>query len=75
MPRPRDRQSATGLLPRMEARTRKDGQITYRFHPLQPDGTRGHWISSSQAIESTSRTPSTKPLRSVRQVHGGEFRA
>jgi hypothetical protein len=29
MPRPRDRQSATGLLPRMEARTRKDGQITY----------------------------------------------
>ena len=26
MPRPRDRQSATGLLPRMEARTRKDDQ-------------------------------------------------
>ena len=52
MPRPRDRHSAAGLLPRMEARTRKDGQITYRFHPLQPDGTRGHWISSSQAIES-----------------------
>jgi hypothetical protein len=41
MPRPRDRQSATGLLPRMEARTRKDGQITYRFHPLLADGTRG----------------------------------
>lgn len=40
MPRPRDRQSATGLLPRMEARTRKDGQITYRFHPLQADGSR-----------------------------------
>ena len=45
MPRPRDRQSATGLLPRMEARTRKDGQITYRFHPLQPDGTRGKPIN------------------------------
>ena len=39
MPRPRDRQSATGLLPRMEARTRKDGLITYRYHPLKADGT------------------------------------
>ena len=45
MPRPRDRQSATGLLPRMEARTRKDGQITYRFHPLLADGTRGKPIN------------------------------
>lgn len=34
MSRPRDRQSADGLLPRMEARPRKDGLITYRFHPL-----------------------------------------
>ena len=45
MPRPRDRQSATGLLPRMEARVRKDGQITYRFHPLQADGSRGKPIN------------------------------
>ena len=45
MPRPRDRQSATGLLPRMEARTRKDGQITYRFHPLLADGTRAATLS------------------------------
>ncbi len=45
MPRPRDRQSATGLLPRMEARTRKDGQITYRFHPLKADGSRGKPIN------------------------------
>lgn len=32
--KPRDRQSAAGLLPRMEARPRKDGDITYRYHPL-----------------------------------------
>ena len=30
----RDRQSALGLLPRMEARPRKDGKVTYRFHPI-----------------------------------------
>lgn len=29
----RDRQSATGLLPLMEARPRKDGLTTYRYHP------------------------------------------
>lgn len=45
MPRPRDRQSATGLLPRMEARTRKDGLTTYRYHPLRPDGGRGKPIN------------------------------
>lgn len=33
MIRPRDRASAKGLLPRMEARPRKDGLITYRYHP------------------------------------------
>lgn len=33
MNRPKDRASATGLLPRMEARPRKDGLVTYRFHP------------------------------------------
>lgn len=45
MNRHRDRQSATGLLPRMEARPRKDGQVTYRYHPLKPDGTRGKPIT------------------------------
>lgn len=30
MNRPRDRASAAGLLPRMEARPRKDGLTTYR---------------------------------------------
>lgn len=34
MSRPRDRKSATGLLPLMEARPRKDGKVTYRYHPL-----------------------------------------
>jgi integrase len=34
MTRPRDRATATGLLPRMEARPRKDGLTTYRFHPV-----------------------------------------
>lgn len=34
MNRPRDRLSARGLLPRMEARPRKDGLITYRYHPV-----------------------------------------
>jgi len=34
MNRPRDRASAAGLLPRMEARPRKDGLITYRYHPV-----------------------------------------
>src|SRR5690349_6808520 len=34
MIRPRDRASATGLLPRMEARPRKDGLVTYRYHPM-----------------------------------------
>lgn len=34
MNRPKDRASATGLLPRMEARPRKDGLTTYRYHPV-----------------------------------------
>ena len=35
MNRPRDRASARGLLPRMEARPWRDGKtITYRFHPF-----------------------------------------
>jgi len=34
MNRPRDRSSAQGLLPRMEARPRKDGLVTYRYHPM-----------------------------------------
>jgi len=33
MSRPRDRKSAEGLLPRMEARPRKNG-FTYRYHPV-----------------------------------------
>jgi site-specific recombinase XerD len=32
--RSRDRESAKGLLPRMEARPRKDGLTTYRYHPV-----------------------------------------
>jgi integrase len=32
--RRRDRESAKGLLPRMEARPRKDGLTTYRYHPV-----------------------------------------
>jgi hypothetical protein len=32
--KPRDRESAKGLLPRMEARPRKDGLTTYRYHPV-----------------------------------------
>lgn len=32
--KPRDRETAKGLLPRMEARPRKDGLVTYRYHPL-----------------------------------------
>lgn len=35
MTRPRDRASATGLLPRMEARPRADGLVTYRFKPIK----------------------------------------
>lgn len=35
MSRPKDRKSADGLLPRMEARQWKDGRtITYRYHPV-----------------------------------------
>lgn len=35
MTRARDRSSAAGLLPRMEARPHKDGKtITYRYHPI-----------------------------------------
>lgn len=35
MSRPRDRSSATGLLPLMEARPWKDGKtVTYRYHPV-----------------------------------------
>lgn len=34
MNRPRDRASTRGLLPRMEARPRKDGLTTYRYHPV-----------------------------------------
>lgn len=33
--KPRDRETAKGLLPRMEARTWKDGKtVTYRYHPI-----------------------------------------
>ncbi len=32
--RQRDRQSQMGLLPRMEARPRKNGGFTYRYHPM-----------------------------------------
>lgn len=38
--RPRDRESAKGLLPRMEARQRKDGLITYRYSVVG-----GKWIN------------------------------
>lgn len=34
MGRRRERASGFGLLPRMEARPRKDGKITYRYHPV-----------------------------------------
>ena len=34
MNRPKDRASSAGLLPRMEARPRKDGLTTYRYHPM-----------------------------------------
>lgn len=34
MGRRRERASGFGLLPRMEARPRKDGKITYRYHPM-----------------------------------------
>jgi integrase len=32
--KPRDRETAKGLLPRMEARPRKDGLVTYRYRPI-----------------------------------------
>lgn len=39
--RPRDRKSADGLLPRMEARPWKDGKtVSYRYHPLGASGER-----------------------------------
>ena len=49
----------------MEARTRKDGQITYRFHPLLADGTRGKPINLGtdkalairQVFDMASRAP------------------
>lgn len=34
MTRPRDRATATGLLPRMESMPRKDGLVSYRYHPI-----------------------------------------
>ncbi|MEG1281247.1 MAG: tyrosine-type recombinase/integrase [Comamonas sp.] len=34
MGRRRERASGFGLLPRMEARARKDGKTTYRYHPI-----------------------------------------
>ena len=34
MTRPRNRASAMGLLPRMESMPRKDGLISYRYHPI-----------------------------------------
>ncbi|MBT2322566.1 tyrosine-type recombinase/integrase [Variovorax paradoxus] len=34
MSRPRDHASASGLLPRMEARPLKDGGFSYRYHPM-----------------------------------------
>jgi integrase len=45
MNRPRDRLSTAGLLPRMEARPRKDGLVTYRFHPLTETGQRAKPIN------------------------------
>lgn len=34
MRRRRERASGFGLLPRMEARPRKDGKVTYRYPPV-----------------------------------------
>ncbi|XJC72782.1 hypothetical protein ACHFCA_17435 [Delftia tsuruhatensis] len=34
MGRRRERASGFGLLPRMEARPRKNGLVTYRYHPV-----------------------------------------
>ena len=66
MPRPRDRQSATGLLPRMEARTRKDGQITYR---RRPDGS---LLVGRQAAELALSGPS--PIEPTRQAAANGLR-
>ncbi len=55
MNRHRDRRSATGLLPRMEARPRKDGLVTFRFHPLNPDGSRGKPITLGTDKEAAIR--------------------
>jgi hypothetical protein len=69
----------------MEARTRKDGQITYRFHPLLADGTRGKPINLGtdkalairQVLDMASRAsdqgtilwPALAPVRAVPRLH------
>ena len=60
MTRHRDRQSATGLLPRMEARPRVDGTASYRYHPV--DGKpinlgREKTAAIRTVLDLTSRAP------------------
>lgn len=45
MSRPRDRHSAQGLLPRMEARPRKDGLTTYRYQVPAREGRKGYAVN------------------------------
>ena len=45
MTRPRDRFSAMGLLPRMEARPRKDGLVTYRYQVPAMEGRKGYAVN------------------------------
>lgn len=45
MSRARDRHSALGLLPRMEARLRKDGLITYRYQVPAMNGRKAHAVN------------------------------
>lgn len=67
MPRTRDRASAAGLLPHMEARPRKNG-VTYRYHPVggKPINL-GHDLTEAikQVMQMLGRTGDEGTLRGL----------
>lgn len=69
MTRRRDRSSANGLLPRMEARPHKDGKtVTYRYHPVGEKplslGT-DRQAAIQQVLDLTGRAPDDHTFRQM----------
>lgn len=68
----RDRQSALGLLPRMEARPRKDGLTTYRYHTMDRKAMNlgsDKVIAIRKVLDLLGRAPDEGTVRSLRRLY------